>query len=75
MDLQTAKIELTKLILSIENPTIIEKIKDLLINETSKESYDMAIAEKLLNKVREYLEKYTDLESPILTKTKYKPNV
>ena len=35
MDLQTAKIELTKLILSIENPTIIEKIKDLLINETS----------------------------------------
>lgn len=35
MDLQTAKIELTKLILSIENPTIIEKIKNLLINETS----------------------------------------
>ena len=35
MDLQTAKIELTKLILSIENPAIIERIKDLLINETS----------------------------------------
>ena len=35
MDLQTAKIELTKLILSIENPAIIEKIKDLLIHETS----------------------------------------
>jgi len=52
-----------------------EYYADKEITKTSKESYDMAIAEKLLNKVGEYLEKYTDLESPILTKTKYKPNV
>jgi NAD(P)-dependent dehydrogenase (short-subunit alcohol dehydrogenase family) len=51
-----------------------EYYADKEITKTSKESYDMAIAEKLLNKVREYLEKYMDLESPILTKTKYKPN-
>ena len=35
MDIQTLKIELTKLILNIDNPSIIEKIKDLLISETS----------------------------------------
>jgi len=46
MDLQTAKIELTKLILSIENPAIIEKIKDLLINETSDFWSDMTKEEK-----------------------------
>jgi hypothetical protein len=46
MDLQTAKIELTKLILSIENPTIIEKIKDLLINETSDFWSEMTKEEK-----------------------------
>jgi len=46
MDLQTAKIELTKLILSIENPVIIEKIKDLLINETSDFWSEMTMEEK-----------------------------
>ena len=46
MDLQTAKIELTKLILSIENPTIIEKIKDLLINETSDFWLDLTNEQK-----------------------------
>ena len=46
MDLQTAKFELTKLILSIENPTIIEKIKDLLINETSDFWSEMTKEEK-----------------------------
>ena len=35
MDIQTSKIELTKLILNIDNPSLIEKIKDLLISETS----------------------------------------
>jgi len=46
MDLQTAKIELTKFILSIENLTIIEKIKDLLINETSDFWSDLTNEEK-----------------------------
>jgi len=46
MDLQTAKIELTKLILSIENPTIIEKIRDLLVNETSDFWSEMTKEEK-----------------------------
>lgn len=46
MDLQTAKIELTKLILSIENPMIIEKIKDLLVNETSDFWSEMTKEEK-----------------------------
>jgi hypothetical protein len=57
MDIQTSKIELAKLILSIENPTIIEKIKDLLksesidfaetLTEYEKEEIEMAI--QLLN--------------------------
>ena len=35
MNIQSTKIELTKLILSIDNPKLIEKIKDLLLKETS----------------------------------------
>ena len=35
MDIQSTKIELAKLILDIENPTLIQKIKDLLIKESS----------------------------------------
>ena len=35
MDLQSSKIELTKLILNIDNPGLIKKIKDLLIRESS----------------------------------------
>lgn len=46
MDLQTAKIELTKLILSIENPMIIEKIKNLLVNEASDFWSEMTEEEK-----------------------------
>ncbi len=34
MDIQSLKIELTKLILNIDNPALIEKIKDLLVQET-----------------------------------------
>jgi hypothetical protein len=34
MDIQSLKIELTKLILDIDNPALIEKIKDLLLKET-----------------------------------------
>ena len=30
MDLQTSKIELAKLILNLDNPTILQKIKDLI---------------------------------------------
>ena len=57
MDIQTSKIELVKLILSIENPSVIEKIKNLLKSETTdfaetlteyeKEEIEMAI--QLLN--------------------------
>ncbi|MEO9531985.1 MAG: hypothetical protein ABJG68_07335 [Crocinitomicaceae bacterium] len=57
MDFQTSKIELAKLILSIENPTIIKKITDLLKSESNdfaetlteyeKEEIEMAI--QLLN--------------------------
>lgn len=35
MNIQASKIELAKLILSIENPTLISKIKDLVTRETS----------------------------------------
>lgn len=35
MNIQSTKIELTKLILNIDNPKLIEKIKDLLLKETS----------------------------------------
>ncbi|MCF8298421.1 MAG: hypothetical protein K9J13_12815 [Saprospiraceae bacterium] len=33
MDIQTSKIELAKIILNIENPDLIEKIRGLIINE------------------------------------------
>ena len=35
MDIQSTKIELAKLILDIENPALIQKIKDLLLKEPS----------------------------------------
>lgn len=35
MDIQSSKIELAKLILNIENPNLISKIKDLVTKETS----------------------------------------
>ena len=35
MDIQSTKIELAKLILDIENPALIQKIKDLLLKESS----------------------------------------
>lgn len=35
MDIQALKIELAKLILNLENPSLIQKIKDLLTRETS----------------------------------------
>ena len=35
MDIQSIKIELAKLILEIENPSLIQKIKDILTKETS----------------------------------------
>ena len=44
------------------------------ITITTKESYDMEVAEKLLQTVRAYLEKYTNSESPILKHVKHKPN-
>jgi hypothetical protein len=53
MDIQSSKIELAKLILNIENPSIIQKIKNLLksesidfaetLTEYEKEEIEMAI--------------------------------
>ena len=36
MDIQASKIELARLILEMENPSLIQKIKDLLTKETSE---------------------------------------
>jgi hypothetical protein len=57
MDLQSSKIELAKLILSLENPDIIEKIKDLLKKEakgtqislTDHEKAEITMAIKMLD--------------------------
>lgn len=46
MDIQTSKIELTKLILNIENPTLINKIKDLLTKETGDFWFSLSKTEK-----------------------------
>lgn len=46
MDIQTSKIELAKLILNIENPDLIYKIKKLVINETSDFWLDLSDSEK-----------------------------
>lgn len=60
MDLQASKIELAKLILSIENPEVIKKIRNLLANEsesdrlllTDYEKREIEIAIKSLDKGR-----------------------
>lgn len=36
MDIQTVKIELAKLILDLDNPSLIQKIRDMLTRETSE---------------------------------------
>ena len=41
MDLQTSKIELAKLILNLDNPTILQKIKDLI--QDRDENYGMIL--------------------------------
>lgn len=46
MDIQAAKIELAKLILNIESPSLITKIKDLVTKETSDFWYDLSDSEK-----------------------------
>jgi hypothetical protein len=46
MDIQTSKIELAKLILSIESPELIEKIRQLLINETEESLTTLTASEK-----------------------------
>lgn len=44
MDLQTSKIELAKLILSLDNPSILEKIRDLVLKE--QDSFTLTDAER-----------------------------
>ncbi len=46
MDIQTAKIELAKLILSIDSPSLIAKIKELLTKESSDFWYTLSESEK-----------------------------
>ena len=46
MSIQTTKLELIKLILSVENPTIIKKISSLLKNETSDFWNDLSDSQK-----------------------------
>lgn len=46
MDIQSSKIELAKLILSIDNPEMIQKIKDFLKKETSQERVKLTKYEK-----------------------------
>ncbi|RJE72966.1 MULTISPECIES: hypothetical protein [Reichenbachiella] len=58
MDLQTSKIELAKLILNLENPSILQKIKDLIQSQyedfgeelTKSETEEIEIALNLLDK-------------------------
>lgn len=57
MDLQTSKIELAKLILNLDNPVILQKIKDLIQNReedfgvtlTNSEKEEIKIALNQLN--------------------------
>ena len=46
MDLQSSKIELAKLILNLENPKVIEKIKKLLQKETKESRVELTEYEK-----------------------------
>ncbi len=58
MDIQTSKIELVKLILNIENPSVIQKLKELIQRDTSdfgkelskNENTEIEIALSQLNK-------------------------
>ncbi|MCB9230699.1 MAG: hypothetical protein H6581_03510 [Bacteroidia bacterium] len=47
MDIQAAKIELAKLILSLESPGLIQKIKDLVTSESSAFNESLTEHEKL----------------------------
>lgn len=46
MDIQTSKIELAKLILNLENPTVLKKIKDLITGQQEDFGNALTIAEK-----------------------------
>jgi hypothetical protein len=46
MDIQSTKIELAKLILSIDNPSLIAKIKELLTTESSDFWHTLSETEK-----------------------------
>lgn len=46
MDIQTTKIELAKLILNIDSPKLISKIKDLITKETSDFWFTLTESEK-----------------------------
>ena len=46
MDIHTSKIELAKLILSIDSPELIEKIRQLLVNETNDLWHTLTASER-----------------------------
>ena len=54
MDIQTSKIELVKLILSIENSDFIQKVSDFIKNEKSDFWNELSVAEQ--NEIRKGIE-------------------
>ncbi|PLX00639.1 MAG: hypothetical protein C0594_15475 [Marinilabiliales bacterium] len=56
----------------METPNLLletgEYYADCKVTETSKESYNMEVAQKLLIKIQEYLKKYITLETPVFPK-------
>ncbi|MEP2023930.1 MAG: hypothetical protein ABJH98_15545 [Reichenbachiella sp.] len=46
MDIQTSKIELAKLILNLDNPTILGKIKALIVGQQDDFGSSLTVAEK-----------------------------
>lgn len=53
MDIQSSKIELAKLILNIESPDLIIKIKNLLTKETGDFWLTLSDSEKRRNQIRD----------------------
>lgn len=46
MDIQNSKIEIAKLILNLENPSLLEKIKDLILNHQSDFGDNLSLAQQ-----------------------------
>lgn len=51
MDIQNSKIEIAKLILNLENPSLLEKIKDLILNHQSDFGDNLSLAQQEENQL------------------------